>query len=82
MGSRFTILKVDLVGGVGQPDREGREDVVLADREGREDVVLAENRGDRRVRRPNSRYDQATYLIVRLGRGGDSRIYSRGVEVL
>ena len=46
-----------------QPDREGREDVVLADREGREDVVLAENRGDRRVRQPNSRYDPAKYSI-------------------
>ena len=52
-----------MIGGVGQPDREGREDVLLTDREGREDFVLAEIRGASRVKRPNSRYDPATYLI-------------------
>ena len=58
-------LRARLTGieGVVLPDREGREDVVLAERKGREDVVFAEIRGDRRVRGPNSRYDQATYFI-------------------
>ena len=63
MATVIIFLAMTMIGGVGQPDREGREDVLLTDREGREDFVLAEIRGASRVKRPNSRYDPATYLI-------------------